>query len=303
MTKRSYSSLLFAGALSLLLICIIEAESISQATHSALLLCSRSIIPSLLPSLVVSGMLVSAVPNIHIPFGNLFSKVFNLPQSAVCPFLLGVLCGFPIGVRATADLYQKGFLAKDEAARCAALSANTGPAFCVVAVGGGMFSNVRIGWWLYLLQILSAIILGILTRNQNSPHRATAIGNLEGNGFSLSAQLSNAALTLLSVCATVCFFGAICAPITKHLSPASAAVISALLEVGNGCWAAAQLPNALGISLATLALSFSGISVLLQSASVLSPSNIPLAPLIFRKIAQGLLSVLLSLLAFPIILR
>lgn len=302
MTAFRHRGVLFAGALGLLLLSVAEAECVAAAIRASLLLSAHALIPALLPALVLSGMLVRLAPGVHLPFQGLFSRMFRLPPTALCPFLLGALCGFPIGAATAASLCQNGDLTQEEAARAAAISANTGPAFCVAAVGVGMFHSARIGWWIYALQMISALLAGFVTRGKAQKARPTS-QIVATAKFSLSDQLYHAALTLLSVTATVCFFGAIRALLSVWMPPCVATVISVLLEVGGGCAAAAELPLPLGLPLAALSVSFSGVSVLLQSAAALKPSNIPIGPLVRQKILQALLSVLLLFLIPPFFLK
>ena len=301
MTAKQRAHILFVIALLLLILSIAEGEQISEAIRASLSLCARSLIPALLPSLVVSGLLVSVATEVRMPFDAFFSRIFRLPRIAATAFLLGALCGFPIGAHTAAHLFERGALSREEAERTAALSANTGPTFCVLAVGVGFFESVRVGWWIYAIQLSSAILLGIIDR-RGKGSKSTAAPALAASSFSFSDGIYRAAITLLSVSATVCFFSAVCAPLAHHLPPFPAALLSAILEVGGGCYAASRLTPPLGMLLASFSVSLSGISVLLQSAAALTPSGIGIAPLVKRKLAQAALALILSLLTLPTVM-
>jgi hypothetical protein len=160
------------------------------------------------------------------------------------------------------------------------------------------------GWVLSIILgvVAVALLAGFATRGKAQKARPTS-QIVATAKFSLSDQLYHAALTLLSVTATVCLFGAIRALLSVWMPPCVATVISVLLEVGGGCAAAAELPLLLGLPLAALSVSFSGVSVLLQSAAALKPSNIPIGPLVRQKILQALLSLLLFFLIPPFFLK
>ena len=301
MTATTKKHLVLGGTLLLLFSFLAFAAPISEAVGKTLALCGGSIIPSLFPYLVLSGLLVAASDGIHMPGGRLFSRVFGLPRDGITAFILGATCGFPVGAKTAAELYRSGRLSRDEAASCAALSANTGPAFAVAAIGGALFGSTSIGWLLYGMQILSAILLGVLARPREhrvvpSPPVSRAA---DGGEIDLPGIVSRASLSMLSVCGSILFFSALAALPTLLMPRAIAICVTALLEVSNGATAGAALPLPLGLPLTAFALSFSGLSVLLQSAAELTPSGIPVAPLMRRKLLQGALSALLALGALP----
>ncbi len=295
MTAKRLSRLIFGTTVALLVCFLFSGDALLDAGRGALLLVSGSILPSLFPFLVLSGLLSATIGSIPLPGGRFFKQAFGLPEEGLIPFLLGALCGFPIGVRITADLYRRGRITREEAVRLSALSANTGPAFAVAGVGSALFQDAAIGWGLYFLQLSTAVLLGILTRKPPraaEEKRAPSFGPLP----SLSSVLSEASLAMLGIAGTVIFFSTASALLTRRLSPLIAAIVTAPLEIGTAAAAAARLPLAAGIPLAAFSLSFSGISVLLQSAAFLKDAGLPTGPLAKRKLLQGLLSLCIVLL-------
>lgn len=301
MTAKRTAHMLFYGTILLLLVILIESELAADAARASLLLCARSLIPALAAPLVLSGILSALSADIHLPGGRLFSRLFHLPEQGLSAFLLGGLCGFPIGAKVTAELYEAKAYGKEDAARIASLAANTGPAFAVAGVGVAFFKSARIGWMLYLTQMLTAVLLGILDAKKH-PKPLNIVKNVSNTShFSLSEILYRSSLSLLTITGTVVFFGTLCALPRRILPQSVLAVLAAFTEVGNGTYYASELPSPIGIPLAAFAISFSGISVLFQNASHLTPQSIPLAPLVYRKLLQGLLSALFAALLLPIL--
>ncbi|MBR7094894.1 MAG: hypothetical protein IKC73_01615 [Clostridia bacterium] len=286
---------LTAGGLTYVFLFLLFNETVTEAVRNGLLLCARAVIPSLFPFLVLSGILTPLLKTASLPFSKTFSRLFRLPAIGLAPCLIGALCGFPIGVVTVAELYRAGDIEKEEAVRLASLAANTGPAFAVAAIGQGLFGSARLGWQLYFLQLLSSFLLGLLeTRGAPRPH---SHGNATraATAVPLPEAIYRASLTMLTVTGTVLFFSALAAIPALLLPPWLSALLSAFLEVGTGTAAAARLPLALGIPIAAFALSFSGLSVLLQSSVALSAANLPQRHLYQRKLCQGLLASLLSI--------
>ena len=301
MTAKKYANMPFYTTLILLPILLMDGERMADAVRASLTLCARSLIPALLVPLVLSGILSAYGGAIALPGGRAFTKIFHLPRGGLSPFLLGALCGFPIGAKTAAELYDTGLYAKDDITRIAALSANTGPAFAVAVVGTSFFGSARIGWWLYLIQLFSAIVLGVINAKKHplpSICEETVSNTLH---ISLSDILYKSSLSLLTITGTVAFFGTFCSLFSFFLPQSVTAVIAAILEVGNGTYYASRLPSAIGIPLASFAISFSGISVLFQNAAHLGVRGIPIVPIISQKLLQGSLAMLLTLLLLPIL--
>lgn len=299
MTAKKYQYILFYSTLFLLFLILLQSEAVAEAARASLALCARSLIPALLTPLVLSGILTALSASVSLPGAALFSKIFHLPKSGFSPFLLGLLCGFPIGAKVTAELYAENAYDAKSAARIAALSANTGPAFAVAGVGAAFFKSAKIGWLLYLIQLSSAIILGVLDAKKHPLSHVFCEDTNKTLHFSLPDILYRSSLSLLSITGTVVFFGTFCALPSAILPNSMNALLAAFLEVGNGAYLASGLTASLGVPLAAFAISFSGISVLFQNAAHLLPQGIPLSPMIGRKLMQGAISALIAFLALP----
>ena len=286
MTESTRTKAKFFGALLLLLLFLSRSTLLLEATRAALRLTATTILPSLFPYLVLSGILSAAAVGLSLPGGRLFSRLFRLPAPGLLALLLGSLCGFPVGVAVTAELCKCGAISREEAARTAALSANTGPAFAVAAVGGAMFGDTAFGWWLYGIQILLSLLFGLVAaRRYPIPvSSATAVAPAPRP---FTEILYHASLSMIKIVAAVVFFGSLAALPGRHLSPSAAAAVASLLEVGNGTGLAAALPPKIGRPIAAFALSFSGLSVLMQSAALLEPLGVEVRPLALRKLLQG----------------
>lgn len=293
MTEKKRAQSFFGVTLMLLILFLCQSTAATAATREALRLASSTILPSLFPYLVLSGILSRSADSLSLPGGGAFGRIFRLPPCGYTAFFLGALCGFPIGARITAELYERGAIDRDAAARLSAMSTNAGPAFAVAGVGGALFGMPKLGWLLFLSQLIAAALLGLLLRKDASCQVTSVIAPAPFE-ISLPDILSRAVLSMLGIVGAVVFFGSLSSMISGLLPPFPASVLKALFEVGNGCAAAATFGKR-GLPLAAFSLGFSGISVLLQAAGELHPRKIPVRPMIRFKILQGLLSALLIL--------
>lgn len=289
---------LFFSCLFFLLLLLIFAEPMLDALRAGLYLCAHTVIPSLFPFMVLSSLLVHLAPPRGLPGGRLFEALFRIPGVGLFALFIGALCGFPLGARTAADLFAAGHLSKREAERLAALSNNTGPAFCVAGVGVSLFGAHFVGWLLYAVQLFSGLFIGFLLarREKRKPFDEKRGEAIAPPPLSLSESIYSASLTLLSVSGTILFFSALCALPKLFLPPTAFALFSSFLEIGNATAAAGSLPPSIGIPIAAFAISFSGLSVHLQAASVLRPRGLSVFPVFYSKLLCGILSFFLSLL-------
>ena len=111
---RALACLCLCGVLAWFLA---DAGPIRQSAAEALSLCVRSVVPSLFPFLVISGLLVSmGIGELAAPYlAGFMGPLYRLPGCASSALLLGRVGGYPIGAKTAADLYREGLLSRDEA--------------------------------------------------------------------------------------------------------------------------------------------------------------------------------------------
>ena len=97
----------------------------------------RNMIPSLLPFMILSGVMIrmkltdKAAMLIYPAVGPLY----RVRKNVCYAMLTGFLCGFPMGARVTADLYMRRMVSKREAEYLLAFCNNIGPVyFCSCAL-------------------------------------------------------------------------------------------------------------------------------------------------------------------------
>ena len=266
--------------------------------EAALSLCARSVIPALFPFLAVSSLLLSlgfgelAAPHL----AGFMEPLFRVPGAGSAALLLGLVGGYPIGAKTTADLYQSGQLTRGEAARLLTFANNSNPVFLISVLGVGVFGSVRTGVWLWLIHLSAALLTGLLFRGSGT---STARKRVTRPTPFLAVRFSTAfveavrgALTgMLSVCAFVIFFYVLARPLCM-LGGRLGAVLVGLTELFS--LTPLLTPDRFGFILAAGAAGWGGVSVLFQTAAVLEDSGLGLLPCLRGKAVQGLLSALLA---------
>ena len=152
-------SLFTAQALSRLL----ESENASALSLAGLNLWFEKMIPTLLPFMILSGILIRM--NLSDSFARLFAPllrpVFRLSDSCLYVLVIGFLCGFPMGARVTAESLQHGKLSKREASLMLAFCNNIGPIYFSGFVLTLFPAAKPLPFWagMYLLPLLYGLFL------------------------------------------------------------------------------------------------------------------------------------------------
>ena len=157
---------IIAGIVSILFLIVLIslpkacAEGISSGLESS----AKILVPSLFPFMVLSSFIIRS--GAYECTGKIFSplaKIFGLPKSAVSGVILSFIGGFPVGARCVKLLYESGEISEKQAERMMKFCVCSGASFLITAIGTIMLNNVMAGIILYASQIVSGIILGIVS--------------------------------------------------------------------------------------------------------------------------------------------
>lgn len=94
-------------------------------------------VPALLPFMILSGVMVRLhlTEKIAMVLYPAVGRLYRVRKNVVYCMALGFLCGFPMGARVTADLYERELLSRREAEYLLAFCNNIGPVyFCSFAL-------------------------------------------------------------------------------------------------------------------------------------------------------------------------
>lgn len=303
------------GSLLFFILLCRYSSDCSHAVQRALQLCLTSAIPSLFPFFAASSLAISSglAQSLGNRFAPLMRYVFHLPGCGAAALFLGFLGGYPAGARMAAELWHHDLCSREEASALASVCNNTGPAFLIGMCGCGLFHSVKLGIFLYVVHILSALITAFLLRPKQLPLKAPSRPLPEQLPFCslLTQSVLSAGRSCLMVSAFILFFSVVlcllrltgalsvlCMGMTPLLSSnlSSAGVqslITGLVELTQGL---AGLISSAGsvtarLTTASVLCAFGGLSVLFQTAAAVD--GLPVSHCIRGKCIHACISALL----------
>lgn len=271
-----------------MLLIILDGKVALASASAGLELCLRTVIPGLFPFLILSQWINRGLGGYRIP---LLGKL--LPSGcegiSVCAFL----GGYPVGARAVGQAYEQGKITRQQGEKMLAFCNQSGPAF-IFGVAAAMFSRRWMGWVLWGIQLLSALIVGICVRTP----KATPSARVSGN-FHQKDAMSEAVRTMGVICGWILLFRIILGFLDRWVlwlfPDPMQVIVYGLLELSNGCCLLGRISDeALRFVICSGLLSAGGICIAMQTASV--SNGLRLHWLILGKCLQSLISIALSIL-------
>ncbi|MCD8241176.1 MAG: transporter [Lachnospiraceae bacterium] len=294
-------------SIAVLVLFFMHPAAVAIGCSAGLNLWYTAVLPSLLPWLIVSGLLVGTrlFRYLNRFYAPPLSCLLGISQEGCYAVLMGFLCGFPMGAKVTADLVREGHISADEGNYLLSFCNNVSPAFFLNYICLAKLNYQTVPWSLVAVFYAVPLLYGIFTRPLCHFQRK--------NGYTTKqAPLQRIHFPMLDACimdsfATVTRLGGyiILFSILARLSAllplgASASVlIGALLEISGGIdgivSAASCLSPVLRTSLVCACAAFGGFSTCAQTQSVIAET-----PLRLRSYLTGRLAI--TLLTHPAVL-
>ena len=307
-SEKRISSAIFGVCMVLAFITVLISSDIAiDYMKKGLRLCSDTVIPSLFPFMVISELIVSSGAGVRISrlLSKPMSMLFGIGQAGAVAYILGAVCGFPIGAKTAVSMYDKGIMSKRELEQVLTFCNNPGSAFVISAVGVSLFGRREVGILLYVCGILSSVAVGFFTKfffKSKDTVRLTILpsSSRDGTVESITGAIQSSATAMLYVCAYVVFFSALIGCIGAFLHRFGApewviACIFGFFEISSGVGAGSEVSVGLAsILLCALFLGWSGLSVHFQIMTVCSGRGISFKPYFIAKAAQGVICAALT---------
>ena len=290
--KRSKTILTAFISAAAMLVLILDSKTAALGAAEGISLCIRTVIPALFPLMVLSCILTDSLFGQAIPLLRPIGRICGIPEGAESLLIPAIAGGYPVGAKCVAQAYTKGSLSKAEAQRMLSFCSNAGPSF-IFGICALLFEKPSHCLLLWGIHIASALLTGILMPGKNKRKIPLEAGSTAG----LPAPVTGCVKTMGAVCGWVILFRvllAFCKSWFLWLLPGSwGTLFCGLLELTNGCCELISVPDmSTRFILCAGMLSFGGVCVMLQTASVIGELGI--RSYVTGKLLQTLLSVLLA---------
>ena len=154
---------IFIIAIFIIIYSLYFSAETARSVKKGLLLCTEKAIPSLFMFMVAAKLIAKSGSD------EMFSKCkhllafFGVSPSGMTVILTGLICGYPAGASAAAELCSSGRMSRKEANSLLPFTNSAGAAFLVGAVGAKMFGNAKLGAILLAAQTVSSALLLIFS--------------------------------------------------------------------------------------------------------------------------------------------
>lgn len=155
---------LLAALLGLAIALILFSVDARSGAYQGLVLAENTIIPSLLPLLIIFMLIMKtgAKDVLSKCLGFICVYVFNLPKIALPAIFFGLIGGYPTGALLTRELFTNQEIDSKQAAALLRFNFCGGCGFIITAVGSTVLKNLSAGIILFTSNIISSIIIGFV---------------------------------------------------------------------------------------------------------------------------------------------
>lgn len=307
---------------AIMIIIITNPKQFTSGTISGLSLFFHSVLPGLFPFMLLTKLLteIGFLFKVTTKLDRFSYKIFGTPGVSVYAFLMSILSGYPIGAKIISELFEKKLITENEAKKMSVFCTTSGPIFVIGAVGCGMFCSMKIGVLLYLSHIISSLILGIVfhlltkkhtTQNKSSKQYKLLLNQNENIIFNAVTSTINSLFVvgayitifyllteLFNTLKIISFIINLLAPIFAKLNISKntlTGIIYGIIEVTHGAKQLSINISPTSVAICSGIISFSGISIIMQSMAFLKNCKIKAHTFIFIKCVHCLFSCLLCL--------
>ena len=222
-------------------------------------------------------------------------------------WLLGILCGFPIGIKCALSLYERGKISRAELEHLSTFCNTPSSAFLVGAVGASLFGSQKFGIILYASHVISSVIIGFVGRFWFSGKKKEYFllceerERRQGAASVFSSSVTSSATSMLFICAFVLFFSSLTGILrllleSIRIADGARALLFGFFEMTGGVFAASELPLALAVPAVAAITGWSGLSVHFQLIGICGERKISFCAYFIAKAASAVLCATLALL-------
>lgn len=146
-------------------------KEVFEGAANGLLLWFHTVLPTLLPFVIVSNLLIytNSICYISRFLGPVLKKIFHVSENGSFAILTGFLCGYPMGAKVTADLVHTKRISLSEGQYLLSFCNNTSPMFIISYIVLQNFKNEQLIFPALIILLLPPVLCSFLFRIYHKP--------------------------------------------------------------------------------------------------------------------------------------
>ena len=309
--KRFFGYIFF---ICFLLFLLLFPKESTEYAKSGLMLWFYTLLPSMLPFMILSGVLMKTgfIEKILSFTKRFWKTVFHLSPMGGYGLLMGIFCGYPMGAKTAADLYQCHRISRQEACYLLTFSNYPGPAFLSSYLCAGLLHNEQLLLPSYIILYFSSFLSSLLFRRlypfaPDSPRdtKKKEASPAFSLGEAMDTSIMNSFISITKLGGYIILFSLFqgILKVLPYPSPDLKCLLLGFTEITTGTMAIAERnwPLFLSYPLLLAFTSFGGLCIIFQTNSMLNDTDLPLSPYIKGKLCSFLFTLVLGTLLIKII--
>ena len=271
-----------------------------EGACNGLVLWFQTVLPTLLPFIVISNILISTnlVHTFSQKFGFLFQRIFRISSLGSYPVLVGFLCGYPMGAKTIADMVKSNLISKNEGQYLLSFCNNTSPMFIIsyLVVQNLQDSSLTIPCLIILLgtPILCSFVFRMKYSKMNiiSYENVSSSKKILFNFLFLDQAIMNGFETITRVGGYIILFSII----ISLLKAFHGFIFIAFLEITNGIplMLNSNYNHEIRFALCLSLVAFGGLCSVIQTRSMIQSSGLSIRPYIKEKLITAIVTSLIA---------
>lgn len=288
----------------LLILLLLFPDEALGGSADGLLLWFHTVLPTLLPFLILTNLIIrlDGVRPLCRFISPIFHTLFSLSPYGTYALVSGLICGYPMGAKITADLLRNGQLSHKEASYLLGICNNVSPMFLLGFVITQSLHCPEHKTALLLIVYGTPLLYAFFTKpsRQNTQNTSSSPSSKSVMpGFQIvDESIMNSFETITRIGGYIILFAIISKMVTAHLQAVTILkyCITGLVEITNGIHAigSSSLPITWQLPLAAAFITFGGLSGLAQTKSMLLHTSLSIRNYIHTKICLTIIATVLS---------
>ncbi len=297
--KRYFTPFLF---LTFFIIMLLFPRLIFQGASDGLLLWFQIVLPTLLPFMIISNLLVytNSFRFINKFVSPILTRIFGISENSCIAVIVGFLCGYPMGAKITADLVREKYISVEEGQYLLSFCNNTSPFFILSYLIYQHLGSSYHQSAILIILFLSPVICSFITRNFYKPQivsehmRTTPISF---DFYVLDTSINNALESITKIGGYIITFSIIIELLEASILQQNIwfGIGIAFLEITKGIPKLLTLSNSsMGVITVLMLTSFGGFCSIVQTKCMLGSRYLSVRKYTIHKIITALITGLLT---------